>query len=492
MVEPTTSQKRIFANRWYLGKQTYFGAGHNAYSAATTYTIVNVTTVAEFRTAYSAAANNWITFDSSLDGTTMNFATTRATRNSRTNPCVVDARGRDITFQGQGASSNNSDNIVWLNVKMDINGSGNQNNYKYQFNGCENVFMAFLEFESNDDDDTMELGTNENGGNVTMAWSRFNNTGQGGSNDRHYINASVGANSSTAPTGPGTIAFCYLENVNNRGPTARGSQIHVLGTYYDDWGSNGAANPKSDVNASIDGGNVLVENSVLRGGADTNNFTNTTNDPNNDIVCDVVTTGSGACLVDPESRWNGSLNEIRPGNVWTPGYEYNYVNLGTALADYATTIIEPRADNILQITMSGTLDTSDEDDVSTKTIILTLPSSQSWVASGATFNAQRQNIIDSLYGYSEGSLIIDGGDMLSVVTGVVRTSDQVVTITLDTNPTINGTVEVHWEGSSGITGGNYLATWNVATVNDAAAAPLAPPLPRGAGANIKRGRRVLA
>jgi len=74
----------------------------------------------------------------------------------------------------------------------------------------------------------------------------------------------------------------------------------------------------------------------------------------------------------------------------------------------------------------------DEDDIVTggKTIILTL-TGDTWVASGAAFNAQRQNIIDGL-----DSAQVEGTGWNAevrdkeVVGAVVRTSDTVVTITL--------------------------------------------------------------
>ncbi len=61
-----------------------------------------------------------------------------------------------------------------------------------------------------------------------------------------------------------------------------------------------------------------------------------------------------------------------------------------------------------------------------ETLILTL-TADTWVASGATFNAQRQNIIDG----------IDDAQISAglAVTDVVRTSDTVVTITMSPIPT---------------------------------------------------------
>lgn len=65
-----------------------------------------------------------------------------------------------------------------------------------------------------------------------------------------------------------------------------------------------------------------------------------------------------------------------------------------------------------------------------KTIILTL-TGDTWVTAGATFDAQRQNIIngiDSAQSEANGwDAVVKAGE---VVTAVVRTSDTVVTITL--------------------------------------------------------------
>jgi len=79
-------------------------------------------------------------------------------------------------------------------------------------------------------------------------------------------------------------------------------------------------------------------------------------------------------------------------------------------------------------------DTINEDDVTAggKKIILTL-TNDTWVASGGTFNAQRQNIIDGLgSAQSEGTgWNLEVRDK-EVVGAVVRTSATVVTITLTT------------------------------------------------------------
>lgn len=76
-----------------------------------------------------------------------------------------------------------------------------------------------------------------------------------------------------------------------------------------------------------------------------------------------------------------------------------------------------------------------------KTIIITL-TNDTWVAAGAAFNAQRQNIINGLTASSSPvlgwNLVVKA---LQGVAGVVRTSATVVTITLDAEPTYNITAD---------------------------------------------------
>jgi hypothetical protein len=88
------------------------------------------------------------------------------------------------------------------------------------------------------------------------------------------------------------------------------------------------------------------------------------------------------------------------------------------------------------VELSGTVvaedDTPDESDIVAggRTILLTL-TSDTWVASGATFNAQRQNIINGLK--SSGDFVTGWNEAVLPnipVTDVVRTSSTVVTITL--------------------------------------------------------------
>jgi len=89
--------------------------------------------------------------------------------------------------------------------------------------------------------------------------------------------------------------------------------------------------------------------------------------------------------------------------------------------------------------LTGTVTTATETDIVTggKTIILTL-TNDTWVASGATFDAQRQNIID---GIDSAQAEAAGWDATVKATqgvaGVVRTSNTVVTITLDAQATYN-------------------------------------------------------
>ena len=72
-----------------------------------------------------------------------------------------------------------------------------------------------------------------------------------------------------------------------------------------------------------------------------------------------------------------------------------------------------------------------------KTIILTL-TGDTWVTAGATFDAQRQNIINGIdSAQSEGTGWDAVVKALQGVAGVVRTSNTVVTITLDAQASYN-------------------------------------------------------
>ena len=94
--------------------------------------------------------------------------------------------------------------------------------------------------------------------------------------------------------------------------------------------------------------------------------------------------------------------------------------------------------------ISGTATASiNEDDIVAggKTIIITLTGG-TWVASGASFDAQRQNIINGLDSAQSELLGWDNVvKALQGVGGVVRTSNTVVTITLDAQLTYNITAQ---------------------------------------------------
>lgn len=89
------------------------------------------------------------------------------------------------------------------------------------------------------------------------------------------------------------------------------------------------------------------------------------------------------------------------------------------------------------VALSGTVTTATEADIVAggKTVILTV-TGDTWVAAGATFDAERQAIINGL---DSAQSEPNGWDAvvkaLQGVAGVVRTSDTVVTITLDAQAT---------------------------------------------------------
>lgn len=116
------------------------------------------------------------------------------------------------------------------------------------------------------------------------------------------------------------------------------------------------------------------------------------------------------------------------------------------------------------IALTGTVTTANEGDIVTggKTIILTV-TGDTWVADGATFNAQRQNIIDGLTSAQAEALGWNNVvKVLQGVAGVVRTSDSVVTITLDAQATYlitaNETITATVPGSALNLGGAIVAS----------------------------------
>ena len=108
-----------------------------------------------------------------------------------------------------------------------------------------------------------------------------------------------------------------------------------------------------------------------------------------------------------------------------------------------------------------------------KTVIITL-SGDTWVASGATFDAERQNIINGMDSAQSELLgwdnVVKG---LQGVGGVVRTSDTVVTITLDAQLTYDitatETITVTVPSSALSRGGNSVVGTPTFTVSTAGA-----------------------
>lgn len=89
--------------------------------------------------------------------------------------------------------------------------------------------------------------------------------------------------------------------------------------------------------------------------------------------------------------------------------------------------------------LTGTITSATEANIVSggKTIILTL-TNDTWVAAGGTFDGQRQNIINGMT--SAGSELLGWNNVVKAlqgVSGVVRTSSTVVTITLDAQVTYN-------------------------------------------------------
>lgn len=171
--------------------------------------------------------------------------------------------------------------------------------------------------------------------------------------------------------------------------------------------------------------------------------------------------GSGWQSATPALRWGGSGLNPATGTYWTQsditnaewyvqhttvagtGIDINefyiYPQVAASPINTATFMVVNSGDApttngaVPTCALTGTVTASiTEADIVTggKTIILTL-TNDTWVASGATFDAQRQNIINGIdSAQSEGTgwdAVVKAG---LAVTAVVRTSDTVVTVTL--------------------------------------------------------------
>ncbi len=139
--------------------------------------------------------------------------------------------------------------------------------------------------------------------------------------------------------------------------------------------------------------------------------------------------------------------------------------------------------------VTGTLDGSSETDIVAggRTIIITL-TNETWVTAGATFNAQRQNIIDGLDSAQSES---QGWNAevrdKEVVGAVVRTSDTVVTITLSASAsyaiTANEAITVTVPATAVTGAGALTATPNLSVLDVGGA--------KGAGTKKKRRRYLV-
>ena len=150
----------------------------------------------------------------------------------------------------------------------------------------------------------------------------------------------------------------------------------------------------------------------------------------------IGTQGSLTVSIPTTPNLNIGRNPVSNNLYWN-GYMDEFAVFSAPLS---STEINDIKDNGLKqtasvtVALTGTVTSSiTEADIVTggKTIILTL-TGDTWVASGGTFDAQRQNIINGIdSAQAEGTgwdAVVKAG---LAVTDVVRTSDTVVTITLD-------------------------------------------------------------
>jgi len=197
-----------------------------------------------------------------------------------------------------------------------------------------------------------------------------------------------------------------------------------------------------------------------------------------------VTWSSG----NPPDTWTANSN-VDDANGTDAGF-YVISKTIAAVGDVTTVVVGTMSAATLAVTLTlafipqptaaltGTVTSSiTEADIVTggKTIILTL-NGDNWVADGATFDAQRQNIINGLdSAQAEGT----GWDAVvkanEVVGAVVRTSATVVTITLSAHATYNITATETITAtipSTAVVGGNALVATPTFTVSAIAVATI--------------------
>jgi hypothetical protein len=184
--------------------------------------------------------------------------------------------------------------------------------------------------------------------------------------------------------------------------------------------------------------------------------------------------------------WEYGSNGTSWTELWHENNPITVTLLQVILSDYETAAVNPAGaawfDNFNVVpaaALSGTVTSSiTEADIVTggKTIILTV-TDDTWVATGATFDGQRQNIINGVDSAQSEATGWDAEVKAKEVVGaVVRTSDTVSTITLTAEAgyditateTITATVP-----ASALTGGNALVAAPTFTITATAAASTA-------------------
>ena len=149
---------------------------------------------------------------------------------------------------------------------------------------------------------------------------------------------------------------------------------------------------------------------------------------------DLVRTSDTVATItlDPEATYDITAQEVLTATI--PAAALNISSLAVVASPTFTVDIDIATSAV----QTGTADDSTSADiiVGAKTIILTL-TADTWVDSGATFNAIRQDIIDGLDAASSpaDAWNTDVRDGTLAVTDVVRTSNTVVTITLPATST---------------------------------------------------------
>ena len=400
----------------------------------------------------------------------------------------MDGRGQDITIAGSKqihfqdtSGGTGSNNLIFLNVHFERTGTdlatGGLVNWNTAYHDTSPSFLAHLEFTgfiaNVNCDETLLWGANapDNADDKTICWNKWNEIGGGRNLYMSHVNT-VGSDNHTqnpdkfrawvhhnhfmsksrqpivgmGPQSPAPSTYGYVASSNN---FREWDQQGFFTKEYVDGHSEQDTFDMNDIDMPGTPGTYGNRGASVEPG-----FSDARMKVVNPRVINIVGGQTGYTETD-------AANVASPEICW-PSYK-----ICTADATHDT-LLANRAGHTLQLETSGTLDGSAEDAVSGKTLILTLPSTQSWQAdlsSPEVRDSIRANVViwESVAGTTQA-----GTAIFTTNADVVRTDAQTVTLTASANASISENSVIFYEGADGISSGDYLLSWNYADVVAAA------------------------